>query len=325
MNVRNAISLGVIVCASLLLLCSASILLGQTSDTASSPGRWSGWHTVPNGGTTDAAPFAISYSGKLYLFARGINDHAIYMNTYTSAGWSGFSLLEYGLHTDVELCGAVCNNKLEIYILPDDTGYWGNVHRFTNDNGYWSESACSDIVFVGKHMGAIADGPAVYLFTHGYADNLIYYWLDDTYNNRAGPAPVLPGNATTDVALGGCVWQGQMWLFGKGIGDSKMYYTLYKDGNWAGVWWVFGGGLQTDVSPAATIYKNVQYVFVKEKLTNRIYCLLKRTPSTPSWSETMLSGPLTEYAVSTTVYNGKLYLFAVANDQTLMYNVLTSK
>ncbi len=324
MNGGRTKFLGILVCAALLLLGIASISLGQTSDTASSPGRWSGWHTIPNGGTTDAGPFAISYSGKLYLFARGINDHAIYMNTYTSAGWSGFRILEYGLHTDVELCGAVCNNKLEVYTLPVDTGYYGNVHRFTNDNGYWSESNCSDIDVPSKHMCAIADGPAVYLFTHGFADNLLSYWLDDTYNNRAGPAPVFP-TGYSDVALGGCVWQGQMWLFGKGVGDSKIYYTYYKEGGWAGVWWLFSTWLLTDVSPAATVYNNVQYVFVKDKLTNSIFCTYNRKPSLTHWSLENLSGPLTKYAVSAAVYNGKLYLFAVAGDQTLLYNVLTSR
>ncbi len=79
-----------------------------------SPDRWTGWQTVPNGGTTDAAPFAISYAGKLYLFAKGIGNKRIYVNTYTSAGWSGFSILHNDVQTNVQVSGAVCNDKLEI-------------------------------------------------------------------------------------------------------------------------------------------------------------------------------------------------------------------
>jgi hypothetical protein len=76
------------------------------------------------------------------------------------------------------------------------------------------------------------------------------------------------------------------------------------------------------VSPAATVYNNALYVFLKEKLTNRIYCLWNRKPPTYSWTLKKLSGSLTAYAMSAAVYDGKLFLFAVAGDQTLMYNVL---
>jgi hypothetical protein len=297
----------------------------QADDSASSRLKWSDWRAVPNGGSTNVAPFAISYSGKLYLFTVGIGDQHIYVNTYDGTAWSGPSLFSASTQTKQQVCGAVCNNKLVIYAC--DVHIPAFIYRYEKSGeGSWQEYFCSDVDTYGKDPSAIADGPATYLFFRGVPDNQIYYWLDSTYLRQAGPCPVPPGDATTDVPLGGCTWQGQLWLFGKGIGDSRPYFTYYNQEGWPGAWFRLWGGWQTDVSIAATVYKRTMYVFVNDVLGNRIHYLETRDPSSTWWFSRDIPGELwTTYAVSAVVHNGELYVFAVANDQTLRYNILTSK
>jgi len=55
--------------------------------------QWTGWHSVPGGGTTLVSDAATVYNGKLYLFAIGISDHGHYVNTFDAKHWSGWSLL----------------------------------------------------------------------------------------------------------------------------------------------------------------------------------------------------------------------------------------
>ena len=297
----------------------------QTDDSVSSKFKWSGWRAVPNGGTTNVAPFAVNYSGKLYLFTVGIGDQHVYVNTFDGTAWSGPSLFNASNKTSQAVCGAVCNNKLDIYVY-DSTYNPAYIYRHEKSgDGSWWDFHCADIEPVGMDMFAIANGPAAYLFFRWY-DNTIYYWLDSTYIRQAGPCPVPPGNATTDVPLGGCTWLGQLWLFGKGIGDSQPYFTYYKQDGWLGDWFHLYGGWLTDVSIAATVYKNEVFVFVKEKLSNRIHYLTTGDPSSTWWfAYEVPGGQLTAYAVSASVYDGKLYLFAIGGDQTVRYNILTWK
>jgi hypothetical protein len=43
---------------------------------------WSGWHLVEGGGITDAPVAAVTSGSKISLFARGVQDGRIYVNTY---------------------------------------------------------------------------------------------------------------------------------------------------------------------------------------------------------------------------------------------------
>jgi hypothetical protein len=57
-----------------------------------------GWKEVEGGGTTDAALGAASLGNRIYVFAKGINDKRIYVNSVVAGqpfdGWgSGWSAL----------------------------------------------------------------------------------------------------------------------------------------------------------------------------------------------------------------------------------------
>ena len=49
--------------------------LSVTSET----GTWSGWQPLTNPGTTDVGPGATAIGGCVSLFAKGIQDHRVYV------------------------------------------------------------------------------------------------------------------------------------------------------------------------------------------------------------------------------------------------------
>jgi len=46
---------------------------------------WSAWRQIPGGLATDAAPTAVEYSGRFYLFSQRHEDTYLYFTTATSA------------------------------------------------------------------------------------------------------------------------------------------------------------------------------------------------------------------------------------------------
>ena len=71
---------------------------------------------MPGGGTTDAALAPVVFNSKIYLFAKGINDKRIYVNTYdTASSWSGWTEVPGGGTTDVAVAATVFNGKLYLF------------------------------------------------------------------------------------------------------------------------------------------------------------------------------------------------------------------
>jgi hypothetical protein len=66
------------------------------------------WNEVPDGGTTNVALAAINFNDKLYVFAKGIQNQRVYINsTSGGANWSLWSEMAGGGTTDVSLAPAV--------------------------------------------------------------------------------------------------------------------------------------------------------------------------------------------------------------------------
>ena len=51
-------------------------------NVSSNTGRRSGWHQLPNPGTTDRSLVATAMGSRVYLFARGINDRQLYVRAH---------------------------------------------------------------------------------------------------------------------------------------------------------------------------------------------------------------------------------------------------
>ena len=67
---------------------------------------WTGWSPLYEGdeGTTDVALAGTTISdGRVFLFAKGIDDHEVYSNVMTKRGWSGWEVVPGGMTTNVAL------------------------------------------------------------------------------------------------------------------------------------------------------------------------------------------------------------------------------
>ena len=58
---------------------------------------------------------ATGYSGKLYLFAKGINDQAEYVNTFDGSNWSGWSAVPGGGTTDAAMTATGYSGRLYLF------------------------------------------------------------------------------------------------------------------------------------------------------------------------------------------------------------------
>jgi len=77
--------------------------------------NWSGWGEVSGGGTTDVALSAAVFGNRLYLFAKGIDDKRIYVNSYDGGSWSGWHEVPGGGSTDVPLSAASLGGLLYLF------------------------------------------------------------------------------------------------------------------------------------------------------------------------------------------------------------------
>ncbi len=322
MTVRRTKSLGMILYVALLSLGLAGISLVQAASRALPSGTWSTWHKIPMVGKTDAAPFAICYSGKLWLFTKGMVDGRIYLNTFDAYGWSGYSDVVGDITTTLPVGGNAYGNNLYLYASNSVT------HRLNIGcyiDGHWSCSfgeLSADTQYANFATCALMYGQDALLFLKGCCDTQIY-WRDNMYGHDNNWYQV-PGDFASDTAVNGCVWAGQLWLFDKRNSDnSALFYSFNRNGSWLNSWGPVVNSVKTDVSAATAVYKNSLFIFEKGKMNNRIYSLRSHDPSVNFWARAVVPGMLTKYALSAAVYNGKLYLFAIAGDQSVWYSVFS--
>jgi hypothetical protein len=148
--------------------------------------QWSGWTQVPGGATTDVVLAAAAFNNQLYLFAKGLDDKRIYLDTYdTSGSWSGWGAIPGSSTTDVALAAAIFNNKLflfskginyrRIYVnISDNADSWSSWSSWSR----WAEvGGTTDVA-----LAAAAFNNQLYLFAKGINNNKLIYI------NTFGPA-----------------------------------------------------------------------------------------------------------------------------------------
>jgi hypothetical protein len=257
---------------------------------------------VPGGGTTDVSVAATSFGDKLYLFAKGIEDKRIYFTALDAAGtWSG-SWTE----------------------VPGD--------------------GTTDVALAATIFPSPATGSAyqLYLFAKGIDDKRIYFTTMDAAGTWSGSWTEVPGDGTTDVALAATSGHfapifkhSDIYLFGKGIDDNRIYVTRYTEGTnnvsdgwptgWYGQWIEVSGGGTTDAAPAVVSAAGVLVLFGKGIDDDKIYShsLNFWGASGPdavayAWIEVPNVGT-TDAAPAVAVYNTKIYLFTKGIDDKQIY------
>ena len=163
--------------------------------------NWTGWSAVPGGGTTDAALCATAYAGRLLLFAKGIDDRAIYVNSLDSSGsWSGWSAVPGGGTTDAGLTSAVgIDSRLYLFGKGiDDRRIYMNMMNLTGAWSGWHEVPGGGTTDAALRV--IRYGARLFLFGKGIDDKKIYVNIMEPAGTWSGWAG-LPGDVTTVTSI----------------------------------------------------------------------------------------------------------------------------
>jgi hypothetical protein len=202
---------------------------------------WDGWSEVPGGGTTDRALCAITADTE-YLFAKGIRDNRIYVNSRGAQGaWGGWSEVPGGGTTDRALASAygsigvllfakgIQDQKLYFNLLDGQlvAGRPATWHGWREVPGGGTTDAAPN---------AVEAGASTYLFAKGIQDRRIYFNRAPAgTTNFVGWAEV-PGGATTDTSVGSAYSGSGLHLFAKGINDRRIYVNRMdvNNGQWSG-------------------------------------------------------------------------------------------
>ncbi len=110
------------------LIAGVMFLLISIAPALAADVQFTGWTEVPGHSTTNAADAATVYSGKLYLFGIGINDHAHYVNTFDGTHWAGWTPVPGSGTTNLPDAATLYNGKLYLFgIGINDHAHYVNV------------------------------------------------------------------------------------------------------------------------------------------------------------------------------------------------------
>jgi hypothetical protein len=186
------------------------------------------WEEVPGGKTTDVPLAAITYNNQLYLFAKGLEDNRIYFNIRDMAGvWKGWQEVPGEGTTNAALAATAFDDKLYLFGKGiDDNGiYFNTLDGFGNWQGWQAVQGAGVTDTALSATTSMGYKNLLWLFSKGIEDKGIYLNTLDEEKDWSG---AVPGEGTTDVALASAVFGGNVYLFGKGINDMAVYYTIVK-------------------------------------------------------------------------------------------------
>jgi CubicO group peptidase (beta-lactamase class C family) len=186
-----------------------------------------GWTALPDA-TTDASPAAASLGNRIYVFAKGVNDKQVYVNSAVDGqafdGWNHGWQVVSGITTNTAPAAAALGNRLYVFA------------KSNTDNRIYVNSAVNGQAFDGWGQGwqavpgiATNVAPAaatlnnrLYIFAKGITDNRIY--VSSAADGQAfGRWQEVEGNGTTDAALGAAALGGRIYVFAKGLTDKRIY------------------------------------------------------------------------------------------------------
>jgi hypothetical protein len=186
-----------------------------------------GWTPLPNA-TTDAAVAAASLGNRIYVFAKGITDQQIYVNSAVDGhafdGWGlGWQAIP-ALKTNAPPAAAALGTRIYVFAigLTDNQIY---VNSAVNGQGFdgWGQGwQAVPGITTNVAPAAATLGNRIYIFAKGLQDNRIY--VNSAADGQAfGNWKEVEGNGTTDVALGAAALGERIYVFAKGLNDKRIY------------------------------------------------------------------------------------------------------
>jgi hypothetical protein len=284
-GVRPALRIAIIV----------SVLVASLAFPTPTLAAWSGWSEVPGNGTTRDAQNAVTFGGRLYLFAVGGDDRRIYLKVNNGSTWSAWSQVPGGLTTPSSPSAVVYKQRLWLvarsgnqimrnkfngtswsgwasiqtsdYGTPDVAVYGGRLWLFlqyssvfykTFNGSTWSSIATiPGDASTNMKSTAVVYNKRLYVFATDFGGAINRNWYDG--KEWSGWAPVV-GAGTPDPS-DALVYGNRLWLFTR-KSNSEIYSNKYNGSSWSGWVEVAGDGL-TPSMPAGAAFKKRIWLFVR--------------------------------------------------------------
>ena len=219
--------------------------------TPFAPESDTGWEVFPVGGTTDVPVGPAVFKGKLYVFAKGVDDRKIYVSsTEDGTTWREWKTLPIGGTTWSQVSTAVLNDRLYIFTRGEDVNkVWVSS---TPDGTQWSPWASpfpplltpgglpnidvdlehAALVYVGGAIPAAVHDGKVHVLLH---DNDFNVLVSSSANGSQWSNWVPVGGTTAGVA--GTSFDGGLLLFRTSRDDYQIHVKGSPDGvKWSGPW-----------------------------------------------------------------------------------------
>ena len=275
---------------------------------------WTNWSAVPGGATTDVKPNAcVDSAGNLHLFAKGINDRKIYMQSMWggSEAWTGWIEVPPGGQTTYHSLGsALHETSLHLFAVRDD-GHIVHKRVFIAGgpatNEPWVEVP-GGFVTNAAVSAAVATGRLV-LCAKGNDNQLYINELACGGRSWSGWS-LVPGGGHTDANPTVVNFQDELYLLIKGLtSDRILTMARAADGLSWSEWAELPGSGRTDAGMAAVSANGQCYVAVKG-LNNAPWINIASSTGTWSgWSELPNPGS-TDVDLAAAAIGARVYLFA---------------
>ncbi|MCG3163441.1 MAG: hypothetical protein JMDDDDMK_04854 [Acidobacteria bacterium] len=252
--------------------------------------NWTDWQLAPGGFTTDQAPAAATDAfDQIVLFAKGLSDREIYLNSTQAR--------------DQQLAA----NRPED---PLDGREWRGWRRDSAGLTTPHALACTRHNNRMYAFAAQSDGRILHKFYNAVEDELtIQPWEE------------VPGGLLTNTGCACATVNGRLVVCAIGA-DRGIYLNELAPGGryWSG-WYSIPGGGGTDVTPTVATFQDELYVFIKGLYSNRILLKARTIDGdwTP-WAEVPGAGR-TDAPISAVTTEGQLFLFLKGVDQRPYVNV----
>ena len=277
-------------------------LLMKLNDSQAAGLFWTWYAGVPNTVTTDVSAAAAGFNGKLYLFAKGMDNKKLSVCQFDGATWSAFTVIPTSGTTDAAPAATVFAGKL--YVFAKGVGD-KKLYVSTFDGTTWSgftlipASVTTDVA----PAATVLNGK-LYLFAKGVDDKQLYM---STFDGTAwGGFTLVPSGVTTDAAPAAAVFNGRLYLFATRVEDTKLYVSGFDGTNWSGFSLVPVSST-TDTGPAAAVFNGKLYLFGKGIGDKQIYVSAFDGTTWSAFSR--VANGSTDVAPGVGVLNDQLYLF----------------
>ncbi len=198
-----------------------SALIGQPFD-----GFGFGWQPIADA-TTDVSVAAASLGNRIYVFAKGINDKKIYVNSGVERkafdGWGKGWQSVPGLTSNVAPAAAALGNRIYVFAksISDNRVYVNSAVNGQTFDGWGNGWQPVPGIASNASPAATTLGNRIYIFAKSLDQHIHVTSAAD--GQAFGKWKEVEGNGTTDMAPAAASLGGRIYVFARGITNKRIY------------------------------------------------------------------------------------------------------